>query len=419
MGKRRCIKRLASNSRQGEHEFVTEIETLSKLQHVKPVSLVGYCNEHTEMILVYEYIPCGTLADYLYKLSGTSDDCSSSLTWNQRLNICIGSGRVGSRASGSLQKDHNQVDINTLPTAVPVIQEDASKDEQTVIMLPSVESEDKLTVNLLPIAVVPAIPILESIGITNNFSAECLIGEGSNGSVYRGFKNGQAAAIKILSRSSLLEQDVLAQVSIASSLKHENVVQLLGYCVDGGRQFLSYAFAQGSLHDFLHNSGVLRKGVKGSHSWSQRVKVAVGAAKGLEYIHEKGHIHCNIKSSNVLLFDNGEVAKIADINLAYRRGQSSRSDVYCFGVVLLELLTGHEPVDYPWLDMDLATWHQARPKLHKNKVKEIVDARLKGDYPQSAVATMAEVASRCVQYEPSSRPDMCNVVKDLQPLLNS
>lgn len=78
-------------------------------------------------------------------------------------------------------------------------------------MLPSVESEDKLTVNV-PTITVPAIPILELIGITNNFSAECLIGEGSNGSVYRGFKNGQAAAIKMLGRSSLPEQEFLEQV---------------------------------------------------------------------------------------------------------------------------------------------------------------------------------------------------------------
>ncbi|KAG8384590.1 hypothetical protein BUALT_Bualt04G0133700 [Buddleja alternifolia] len=87
-----AIKRLKSNSNQGAHEFLTEIETLSELRHVNLVSLIGYCNEQGAMILVYEYMACGTLADHLYKLARGSNSCSS-LTWKQRLNICIGASR--------------------------------------------------------------------------------------------------------------------------------------------------------------------------------------------------------------------------------------------------------------------------------------------------------------------------------------
>ncbi|KAL0401277.1 UNVERIFIED_CONTAM: Receptor-like protein kinase FERONIA [Sesamum latifolium] len=87
-----AVKRLKSDSRQGAHEFLTEIETLTELRHVNLVSLIGYCNEHGEMILVYEYMPSGTLADHLYKLARNSDS-DSSLTWKQRLSICIGAGR--------------------------------------------------------------------------------------------------------------------------------------------------------------------------------------------------------------------------------------------------------------------------------------------------------------------------------------
>ncbi|KAH6791927.1 hypothetical protein C2S52_002404 [Perilla frutescens var. hirtella] len=87
-----AVKRLKSNSKQGRHEFLTEIETLSELQHINLVSLIGYCSDHGEMILVYEYMPNGTLADHLYKLSGAPNN-SSPLTWTQRLNICIGAGR--------------------------------------------------------------------------------------------------------------------------------------------------------------------------------------------------------------------------------------------------------------------------------------------------------------------------------------
>ncbi|KAK4417577.1 Receptor-like protein kinase FERONIA [Sesamum alatum] len=87
-----AIKRLKSNSKQGKHKFLTEIETLSELQHINLVSLIGYCSERTEMILVYEYMACGTLADHLYKLAKDNHSCSS-ITWKQRLSICIGAAR--------------------------------------------------------------------------------------------------------------------------------------------------------------------------------------------------------------------------------------------------------------------------------------------------------------------------------------
>ncbi|KAL3629466.1 hypothetical protein CASFOL_026688 [Castilleja foliolosa] len=89
-----AVKRLKSNSMQGANEFLMEIETLSELRHVNLVSLIGYCNEHREMILVYDYMAGGTLSDHLYKLSKASNNEEvSSLTWKQRLNICIGAGR--------------------------------------------------------------------------------------------------------------------------------------------------------------------------------------------------------------------------------------------------------------------------------------------------------------------------------------
>ncbi|KAF5462344.1 hypothetical protein F2P56_018362 [Juglans regia] len=306
------------------------------------------------------------------------------------------------------------------------------------------------TVKVQPIEV-PEIPVDELKEITDNFGTTALIGEGSYGRVYHGvLKSGQPAAIKKLDASKQPDEEFLAQVSMVSRLMHENFVQMLGYCIDGNSRILAYEFASnGSLHDILHG----RKGVKGAQpgpvlSWAQRVKIAVGAAKGLDYLHEKANphiIHRDIKSSNVLIFDD-DVAKIADFDLSNQApdmaarlhstrvlgtfgyhapeyamtGQlNSKSDVYSFGVVLLELLTGRKPVDHtlPRGQQSLVTW--ATPKLSEDKVKQCVDTRLNGDYPPKAVAKMAAVAALCVQYEADFRPNMSIVVKALQPLLHA
>ncbi|PIN01109.1 Serine/threonine protein kinase [Handroanthus impetiginosus] len=300
---------------------------------------------------------------------------------------------------------------------------------------------------------VPALSLEELKEKTDNFGSKALIGEGSYGRVYFAqLSNGSEVAVKKLDASPEPESNVefLTQVSMVSRLKHENLVELLGYCVDGKTRVLAYEFAtMGSLHDILHG----RKGVQGAQpgpvlDWMQRVRIAVDAARGLEYLHEKVQpsiIHRDIRSSNVLLFEDYK-AKIADFNLSNQApdmaarlhstrvlgtfgyhapeyamtGQlTQKSDVYSFGVVLLELLTGRKPVDHtmPRGQQSLVTW--ATPRLSEDKVKQCVDPKLKGEYPPKGVAKLAAVAALCVQYEAEFRPNMSIVVKALQPLLKS
>ncbi|KAK4801551.1 hypothetical protein SAY86_022038 [Trapa natans] len=306
-----------------------------------------------------------------------------------------------------------------------------------------------------PVAVqpitIPAIPINELKAITDNFGSGNFVGEGSYGRVYCGvLSSGRTAAIKKLDSSKQPDQEFLSQVSMVSRLKHENFVELVGYCVDGPFRLLAFEYAsKGSLHDILHG----KRGVKGAEpgsvlSWALRVKIAVGAARGLEFLHEKNQpsiVHRDIKSTNVLIFED-DVAKIGDFDLSNQApdmaarlhstrvlgtfgyhapefamtGQmSSKSDVYSFGVILLELLTGRKPVDHtlPRGQQSLVTW--ATPKLSEDKIKQCVDPRLHGEYPPKAVAKMAAVAALCVQYEADFRPNMSIVVKALQPLLNT
>lgn len=305
---------------------------------------------------------------------------------------------------------------------------------------------------VLPIEI-PALSLDELYRLTGNFGSKALIGEGSYGRVfYAKLSNGQAAAIKRLDTSSSQEPDseFAAQLSTVSRLKHEHFVELMGYCLEANNRILIYQFAtMGSLHDILHG----RKGVQGAEpgpalSWNQRVKIAFGAAKGLEFLHEKVHppiVHRDIRSSNVLLFDDFQT-KIADFNLSNQSSDTAarlhstrvlgtfgyhapeyamtgqitqKSDVYSFGVVLLELLTGRKPVDHtmPKGQQSLVTW--ATPRLSEDKVKQCVDPKLNNDYPPKAIAKLAAVAALCVQYEADFRPNMTIVVKALQPLLNS
>ncbi|XP_078179113.1 putative protein kinase At2g41970 [Carex rostrata] len=300
---------------------------------------------------------------------------------------------------------------------------------------------------------VPAIPLSELNRITGNFGTKALVGEGSYGRVfYANLSSGEAVAIKKFDPSVANdpEVDFTAQLASASKLKNEYFIQMLGYCLESNNRIVLYQFAtKGTLHDVLHG----KKGIQGAEpgpilTWAQRVKVAYGAARGLEYLHEKVQpsiIHRDIRSSNVLLFDDYE-AKLGDFNMTNQSPDSAarlhstkvlgtfgyhapefamtgiltqKSDVYSFGVVLLELLTGRKPVDHtmPKGQQSLVTW--ATPRLSEDKVKQCVDPRLNNDYPPKAVAKMAAVAALCVQYEADFRPNMTIVVKALQPLLNA
>ncbi|XP_051138970.1 probable protein kinase At2g41970 [Andrographis paniculata] len=299
----------------------------------------------------------------------------------------------------------------------------------------------------------PALSLDELNRLTDNFGPKSLLGEGSYGRVfYAKLKDGTPAAVKKLDTTSSSEpdSDFTSQLSVVSRLKNENFVELLGYCLEANNRILVYEYAaMGTLHDVLHG----RKGVQGAEpgpvlTWIQRVKIAHGAAKGLEFLHEKCQpsiVHRDVRSSNVLLFDDF-VAKVADFCITNQASDTAarlhstrvlgtfgyhapeyamtgqitqKSDVYSFGVVLLELLTGRKPVDHtmPKGQQSLVTW--ATPRLSEDKVKQCVDPKLNEDYPPKAIAKMAAVAALCVQYEADFRPNMTIVVKALQPLLNA
>ncbi|XP_024968490.1 probable protein kinase At2g41970 [Cynara cardunculus var. scolymus] len=293
----------------------------------------------------------------------------------------------------------------------------------------------------------PCLTLDELNKMTDNFGSKALIEEGTNCRVFYGkLSDGEEVVIKKLDTSTLPDPDTdfTEQISMISRLKDPYFSQLRGYCLEKNNRILLYEYAtMGCLHEILHGNksgNVL--------DWGQRVKIAYGAARGLEYLHEKVQppiVHRDIRSSNVLVFDDYET-KIADFGLSNVSSENAarlhstrvlgtfgyhapeyamtgqltqKSDVYSFGVVLLELLTGRKPVDHtmPKGQQSLVTW--ATPRLSEDKVKQCVDPKLNNDYPPKAVAKLAAVAALCVQYEADFRPNMTIVVKALQPLLTS
>ncbi|KAJ9179489.1 hypothetical protein P3X46_011271 [Hevea brasiliensis] len=280
---------------------------------------------------------------------------------------------------------------------------------------------------------------------TGSFTTDNLLGEGSFCRVYRAhFDDGKVLAVKKIDSSTLtndMTEDFMELVSKISELNHPNVTELVGYCSEHGQHLLVYEFHKnGSLHDFLHLWDEYSKPL----IWNSRVKIALGTARALEYLHEvcsPSIIHKNIKSSNILLgselnphlsysglasfLPNADQALNHDAGSGYgapevaMSGQYTlKSDVYSFGVVMLELLTGRKPFDSsrPRSEQSLVRW--ATPQLHDiDALSKMVDPALKGLYPVKSLSRFADVIALCVQPEPEFRPPMSEVVQALVRLV--
>uniref|UniRef100_A0A0D9WC94 non-specific serine/threonine protein kinase n=1 Tax=Leersia perrieri TaxID=77586 RepID=A0A0D9WC94_9ORYZ len=274
---------------------------------------------------------------------------------------------------------------------------------------------------------------------TNNFHSDCILGEGGFGRVYKGqLENGQVVAIKQMDRNGFQgNREFLIEVIILGHLNHPNLVNLVGFCSDGDQRLLVYEYmARGSLADHLL---VITRDQE-PLSWCTRMKIAHGTAKGLEHLHEKSNppvIYRDLKSPNILL-DKEYNPKLSDFGLAklgpfegdkhistrvmgtygycapeyVRTGVlTTKTDVYSFGVFLLELITGRRAVDTsrPVYEQILTYW--AKPMLDdRRRYHELVDPLLRGDYPDKDLNQAVAVAAMCLQDEASVRPYMSDAV---------
>ncbi|KAL1213096.1 Protein STRUBBELIG-RECEPTOR FAMILY 6 [Cardamine amara subsp. amara] len=279
---------------------------------------------------------------------------------------------------------------------------------------------------------------------TGSFSVDNLLGEGTFGRVYRAeFDDGKVLAVKKIDLSALphgMTDEFTEIVSKIANLDHPNVTKLVGYCAEHGQHLVVYEFHKnGSLHDFLHLSEEESK----SLVWNSRVKIALGTARALEYLHEvcsPSIVDKNIKSANILLdlelnphlSDSGLASYLPTANELLNQtnegysapevsmsGQYSlKSDVYSFGVVMLELLTGRKPFDSTRSRSEQSLVRWATPQLHDiDALAKMVDPALKGLYPVKSLSRFADVIALCVQPEPEFRPPMSEVVQALVVLV--
>ncbi|CAL4952134.1 unnamed protein product [Urochloa decumbens] len=278
---------------------------------------------------------------------------------------------------------------------------------------------------------------------TNSFDDSKVLGEGGFGCVYQGtLEDGTTVAVKLLKRcDGQGEREFLAEVEMLGRLHHRNLVKLLGICIEENVRCLVYELIpNGSVESHLH--GADRE--TAPLDWNSRMKIALGAARALAYLHEDSSpcvIHRDFKSSNILL-EHDFTPKVSDFGLARTaRGEGNqhistrvmgtfgyvapeyamtghllvKSDVYSYGVVLLELLTGRKPVDMsqPAGQENLVAW--ARPLLtNVLSLRQAVDPLLGPNVPLDNVAKAAAIASMCVQPEVAHRPSMGEVVQALK-----
>ncbi|KAI4373312.1 hypothetical protein MLD38_011448 [Melastoma candidum] len=285
----------------------------------------------------------------------------------------------------------------------------------------------------------------ELVLATNGFADENLLGEGGFGSVYKGYlPDGKEIAVKQLKiGSGQGDREFKAEVEIISRIHHRHLVSLVGYCIAENQRLLVYDYVpNNTLYFHLHGKD------RPTLDWATRVKVAAGAARGLAYLHEGCHpriIHRDIKSSNILL-DNNFEARVSDFGLAKLALDSNthittrvmgtfgymapeyassgklteKSDVFSFGVVLLELITGRKPVDQsqPLGDESLVEW--ARPLLSQALENEdcggLVDPRLESNYVEPELFQLIEAAAACVRHSAAKRPRMGQVVRAFDTL---
>ncbi|KAF9664132.1 hypothetical protein SADUNF_Sadunf17G0124400 [Salix dunnii] len=285
--------------------------------------------------------------------------------------------------------------------------------------------------------------------VTNNFSEGNILGRGGFGVVYKGeLHDGTKIAVKrmesgVISGKGLTE--FKSEIAVLTKVRHRHLVALLGYCLDGNEKLLVYEYMpQGTLSRHIFNWA--EEGLK-PLEWTRRLTIALDVARGVEYLHGLAHqsfIHRDLKPSNILLGDDMR-AKVSDFGLvrlapegkgsietriagtfgylapeyAVTGRVTTKVDVFSFGVILMELITGRKALDerQPEESLHLVTWFR-RMYLNKDTFQKVIDPSIDlNKETLASISTVAELAGHCCAREPYQRPDMGHTVNVLSSLV--
>ncbi|GMI71831.1 BAK1-Associating Receptor-Like Kinase 1 [Hibiscus trionum] len=288
--------------------------------------------------------------------------------------------------------------------------------------------------------------------VTNNFSEDNILGKGGFGVVYKGeLHDGTQIAVKrmeCVDKGTKGLDEFHAEIAVLSKVRHRHLVALLGYCINGNERLLVYEhMPRGTLSRHLFRWQ--RKEGGSPLTWKQRLIIALDVARGVEYLHslaQQSFIHRDLKPSNILLGDDMR-AKVADFGLVRNAPDGKHSletrlagtfgylapeyattgrvttkvDVYAFGVVLMELITGRKALDetLPEEESHLVTWFR-RVLINRDEIPKTLDETIKCDVDGETMVSIlkvAELAGHCTVREPSQRPDMGHAVNVLSPLV--
>ncbi|KAL8543883.1 hypothetical protein ACS0TY_004440 [Phlomoides rotata] len=279
----------------------------------------------------------------------------------------------------------------------------------------------------------------ELVHATNNFHNDNKIGEGGFGSVYWGqtSKGAEIAVKRLKAMTAKAEMEFAVEVEILGRVRHKNLLGLRGFYAGGDERLIVYDYMPNhTLLTHLHGHGQPPNS-KHLLDWPQRMKIAIGSAQGIAYLHHAANphiIHRDIKASNVLL-DSEFEAKVADFGFAklipegvshlttrvkgtlgYLAPEyamwgkvSENCDVYSFGILLLEIISGRKPLEKlsGGVKRDIVQW--ITPYLHKGSFDHIADPRLKGAFNMEELKKVVTIAMRCTDNHPENRPTMLEV----------
>ncbi|KAL8162893.1 hypothetical protein V2J09_014382 [Rumex salicifolius] len=294
-----------------------------------------------------------------------------------------------------------------------------------------------------------AISLLVLRQVTNNFSDENILGKGGFGVVYKGeLHDGTKIAVKRMESSAIGNKgmnEFQAEIAVLTKVRHRHLVALLGYCINNTEKLLVYEYMpQGTLAQHLFE---WRELGFSPLTWKQRVTIALDVARGVEYLHslaQSSFIHRDLKPTNILLGDDMR-AKVADFGLVKNAPDGKYSmvtrlagtfgylapeyaatgrvttkvDVYAFGIILMEIITGRKALDesMPEERCHLVTWFR-RILINKENIRKAIDDALDpDDETYESILKVAELAGHCTARDPHQRPDMGHSVNVLGPLV--